>query len=424
MGNKTDDSMIISGPGLGKKAAYICLILAIGGAAYALYAFAVFRATEAMLAAAILFVAASQLPGWIGGSDRKLRNTGELADLLKANAALSKKIQTLHRRLDELAGENEADSAEEYDRIAQKLGAMEQRFQEIEQRVADMPPPKPAISNLIAPQKSQKQVSSGPPSKFPMTATPALVEEALDRNALALFLQPVVTVATRRTTAYEATLQLTGPNGSPFDERSVRDVIRRENLEVHLDRMLLDKSVRVATHFRNRGRNASVICRFHERSYFDEDFLSFLSEVLSSRRDLADAVFPAISQNDLAVVSTTALETLANLNDLGFSFVMDRLRDLDAKPEILRRAGFTMIRAQSYFFSRSDPQRDTECMALLASCRQAGVQAIATDLAIEAEISNLVAGVELGQGDLFSAPRRVRAELADSGSDHITAKAS
>ncbi len=421
MGGKTDDSMNIRGQGLGKKAAFICLILAIGGAAYALYAFSVFRATEAMLAAAILFVAASQIPGWLGGSERKLRNPGELADLIKANSALSKKIQVLHRRLDELAEDNNPDSAEEYERVVLKVGAMEQKFQEMERRVAEMPPRKPAIANLVG---AQREVSSGPPSKFPMTATPALVEDALGRGALGFFLQPVVTIATRRTAAYEATLQLIGPNGTPFDERSVKEVIRRENLEIHLDRLLLDKTVRVATHFRNRGRNASVICRFNERSYFDEDFLNYLSDVLSSRRDLAEAVFPAISQNDLAVVSTAALETLANLNDLGFSFVMDRLRDLDAKPEILRRAGFTMIRAQGYFFSRTDPQRDTECMALLASCRQAGVQAIATDLSIEAEISNLVTGVELGQGELFSTPRRVRAELAEDGTSGIIAQAS
>ena len=30
-------------------------------------------------------------------------------------------------------------------------------------------------------------------------------------------------------------------------------------------------------------------------------------------------------------------------------WVMDELRDLDAKPDILRRAGFTMIRARSFF---------------------------------------------------------------------------
>ncbi|NNF77139.1 MAG: EAL domain-containing protein, partial [Rhizobiales bacterium] len=325
--------MNIRGRGWAKKAAYVCLIVAISGAAYGLYAFSVFKATEAMLAAAILFVAASQIPGWIGGSERKLRNPGELSDLIKANAALSKKIQILHRRLDELAADNGPESAEEYERVVQKVGAMEQKFQEMEERAASAPPRKSAISNFMG---APRKVSSGPPSKFPMTATPGLVDDALGSGALGFFLQPVVTIATRRTMAYEATLQLIGPNGSPFDERSVKEVIRRENLEIHLDRMLLDKTVRVATHFRNRGRNAAVICRFNERSYFDEDFLFYLAETLSSRRDLAGAVHPAISQNDLAVVSTSALETLANLNDLGFSFVMDRLRDLDAKPEILR----------------------------------------------------------------------------------------
>ena len=349
-----------------------------------------------------------------------MRNPGELADLIKANAALSKKIQQLHRRLDELSDGTDPEAAEEYEHVLQKVGAMEAKFQQIEDRMAAMPPRKPALSNLIG---AQRQVSSGPPSHFPMTATPALVDDALGSGSEGLYLQPVVTIASRRTMAYEATLQLIGPNGTPFDERSVKEVLRRENLEVHLDRMLLDRAVRVATHFRNRGRNAAVICRFHERSYFDEDFLVFLAETLSVRRDLAGALHPAIAQNDLAVVSTSALETLANLNDLGFSFVMDRLRDLDAKPEILRRAGFTMIRAQGYFFSRTDPQRDTECMALLASCRQAGVQAIATDLSTEAEVANLVTGVEFGQGELFSAPRRVRAELTETGTDGITAEA-
>ncbi len=414
--------MKVSGRAWGNKAAYIGLIVTIAAAAYALYALQVFKATEAMLAAAILFVAASQIPGRLGTSERKLRRPGELSDLINANAALSKKIQMLHRRLDELSENAGPENAEEYDQVLQKVGAMEEKFHEMEARLAAAPPPrKPALANLIG---AQRQVSSGPPSKFPMTATPGLVDDALGSGALGFYLQPVVTITSRRTMAYEATLQLIGPNGMPFDGRSVKEVIRKENLEVHLDRMLLDKTVRVATHFRNRGRNAAVICRFNERSYFDEDFLLYLADTLSSRRDLAGALHPAISQNDLAVVSTAALETLANLNDLGFSFVMDRLRDLDAKPEILRRAGFTMIRAQSYFFSRTDPQRDTECMALLASCRQAGVQAIATDLTMEAEISNLVTGVEFGQGELFSAPRRVRAELADDGTQNITAQAS
>ncbi len=420
MNTKSDDSMNLKGDGWTNKVAYTCLIVAIAGAAYGLYAFSVFRATEAMLAAAILFVAASQIPGWIGGSERKLRNPGELSDLIKANAALSKKIQMMQRRLDELEDEASPDNAEEYEDLVRKLGSMEAKLHEMEQRTAAKPERKPAIANLIG---AQREVSPSPPSHFPMTATPGLVEDALKADALGLYLQPIVTTATRRTTAYEAILRVIGPNGAPFDERSVREIIRRDNLEIHLDRLLLNKVVRVATHFRNKGRNTSVICRFSERSYFDEDFLSYLSDTLSSRRDLSEAVLPAISQNDLAVVSTSALETLANLNDLGFSFVMDRLRDLDAKPEILRRAGFTMIRAQAYFFSRSDPQRDTECMALLASCRQAGVQAIATDLAIEAEVSNLVSGVGLGQGDLFSGPRRVRAELANDGTGGITAQA-
>lgn len=397
--------------------------MAIGGAAYGLYAYSVFEGTEAMLAAAILFVAAAQIPGWLGAAARRLRKPGELSDLIKANATLSKNMQILNRRMDTLNGapDNTGPSVD-LERMVEKIGEIEERLTSMSRTLESkpsLPAAQPATASL-----QQRSAQVRPPSSFAMTATPSLVATAVARSDAALFLQPIVNLASRKTNAYEATLKLVGPNGKPFDAAVVEEIIRSKDLELKLDRILLEKAIRVATHFRNRGRETPVICRFSDRSFVNAEFLDYLLNTLTTRKYLAGAILPAISQGDLALLSTQALEVLAGLNDQGFRFVMDDLRDMEAKPDIFRRAGFSMVRAPAEFFSRSSPERDAECLALLGKFRQADVLAFAQDVAREQDIENLLNGVDSAQGDIFSCPRMVRAELSEGGTNTVSAQAS
>lgn len=423
MSAKADQSAKIGGRSLAEWISFVGLLVAISGAAYALYTYSVFRATEAMLAAAILFVAAAQIPGWLGTSSRRVRKPGELSDLIKANAVLSKDVQVLSQRFDTIASRPAAGNGQP-DALAGQVDDLNARMRRLEEAF-ERGRPAPAIARHVGaavPPPARPAPISHP--GFDVVPTPSLVQGAFESGAFGLFLQPLVALTDKSTIAYEATIQLLGPNGKPFDQNSVSGIVRGKNLEIDLDRVLLEKVVRVATHFRNRGRDANVICRFSSRSFSDQAFLQNLLGQLTHRKDLAGAVFPAVSQGDLALLSTQALETLAGLNDQGYHFVMDDLRDLEAKPDILRRAGFGMVRADHHFFERAAPERDSECLALLARFRQEGVKVVANNLESEASIGALLNGVDAGQGPVFSMPRMVRAELADSGAGHVMAEAS
>ncbi len=419
---KADRLAKIGGRGPSEWIAFICLLAAIGGAAYSLYAYSVFRATEAMLAAAILFVAAAQIPGWIATTARRVRKPGELSDLIKANAVLSKDMQVLNQRVEEVLSKVPAVPGGDLEQMANKLEELDTQVQSLTRNMEAQPPKiaRPAV--LAAP--AGRTPPADPPSNFAMTPTAGLVQNAINSDAAGLFLQPIVACTDRSTTGYEASLRLLGPNGKPFDDGAVEVIIKSKGLETALDIMLLEKAVRVATHFRNRRREANVLCGFYDRSLADPQFLQLLLATLGQRKDLAGALWPAISQGDLALLSTQALETLAGLNDHGFRFVMDDLRDLEAKPEILRRAGFGMVRAHHKFFQRSAPDRDSECLALLARFRQDGIKVMANHLETEDELTALLNGVDSAQGSFFSTPRMVRAELAESGTASITAEAS
>ncbi|MEM7425144.1 MAG: EAL domain-containing protein [Pseudomonadota bacterium] len=417
-----DRSARIRGRGAGEWVAFVFLLAAIVGAAYALYAYSLFKATEAMLAAAILFVAAAQIPGWLTTGARRVRKPGELSDLIKANAILSKDVQVLNQRVEEFLTQKPVLPSADLEQMADRLEQLDKQVQGLTRHM-EAQPPKAARDKVLS-TPAPRAPAAAPPSNFAMTPTSSLVQNAVDSGSAGLFLQPIVATSDRATLGYEASLRLLGPNGKPFDEAAVDALVKSNGHEVALDTMLLERAVRVATHFRNRGREANVICRFHDFSLASSQFLQHLIETLSRRKDLAGALWPAISQGDLALLSTQALETLAGLNDLGFRFVMDDLRDLEAKPEILRRAGFGMVRADHSFFQRATPDRDSECLALLARFRQDGVKVVANHLEDEEQMGALLNGVDAGQGTFFSAPRMVRAELAESGTASITAQAS
>ncbi len=419
---KADRSAKVGARGPGEWIAFVFLLSAIGGAAFALYSYSVFRATEAMLAAAILFVAAAQIPGWIATTARRVRKPGELSDLIKANAVLSKDMQVLNQRVDELLSSRPAVPGGDLEQMANKLEELDSLVQSLTRQMDARPSRVAQAVGLNAPASLSKVAET--PSNFAMTPTAGLVQNAIEDGAVGLFLQPIVACTDRSTMGYEATVRLLGPNGKPFDDAAVDAVIKAKGLETSIDLLLLERAIRVVTHFRNRQREASVLCRFSDRALGDERFLQNLQASLGQRKDLARALWPAVSQNDLALLSTQALETLAALNDQGFRFVMDDLCDLEAKPDILRRAGFGMVRAHHKFFQRSGPDRDAECLALLARFRKDGVKVVANDLDAEDEFMALLNGVDAAQGVFFSTPRMVRAELAESGTANITAEAS
>ncbi len=424
MGRNQDKSAKPGGRGLSVWGAMLALMLAllagVCSAAYVLYNSPLLEATESILAVGVLFVAAAQIFGLIYFTAKRVFRREELSDLLKANAFLIRKMQVLTERLDKIDMQGQDKSDPDLERMGDKIGSSEEHITD----VSRIPASQPAAPIETLQHNSPPRGSSAPsPSSFAMTLTPELVEKALEARATAIYLQPIVNLANQKTSAYEATLKILGPNGRPFQEQAVADIIKSKGIEVDLDLILLEKAIRIATHFRNRERKVPVICRLCIGSFADDGFLDFLLNNLSMHKELAETILPAMSQGDLALLSTRALEVLASLNGLGFCFVMDDLADMKAEPDILKRAGFIMVRSHAAFFSRDSADRDAECLTMLGNFRQAGLVATANGLSSEADVEMLLNGVDNGQGSFFSDPRMVRAELTETGSKQVSAKA-
>ncbi len=420
MGKILDKPPQPGGRALSVWGAVVALLAGVCSAVYVLYTSPMFEATESMLAAAILFVAAAQIFGLTYCTARRVFRREELSDLIKTNAFLVKEVQVLTERLDNIDMQGNDKLDPDLERMGDKIGSLEERITDMG-RILDSQPATP-IENQQH-NSPPRGFSSPPPSSFAMTATPGLVERALEARATAVYLQPIVNLATHKTSAYEATLKLLGTNGKPFQEQTVADIITSKKIEVDLDLILVEKAIRIATHFRNRKRKVPVICRLCIGSLADNSFLDFLLNSLSMHKELAEAILLAMSQSDLALLSTQALEGVASLNDLGFRFVMDDLADVKAKPDILKRAGFIMVRSQAAFFSRNTADRDAECLTMLGKFRQSGLIVTANGLNNDADVGMLLNGVDNGQGSFFSDPRMVRAELTETGSEQVSAKA-
>ncbi len=260
-----------------------------------------------------------------------------------------------------------------------------------------------------------------PPSPPPPPASPAedrlaAVADALARERLDVYLEPILGLADERARHFEVTVRLKGIAGETFEPDDVLQIGRGAGLLPLLDALRVRHSAGLAMRLERRGRDGKVFSSITSEALESRQFLADVAERRGQRELVTDRLVLAFEQNVVRTFAPAQWTALCNLRDLGFRFSLQSLTDLDIDLAALKTSGFEFIKLDAAVFLQGLPlgQGVVPASDLCRHMASLGLAVIVGRIDSEAERARVQDyGVQFGQGGLFGAPRPVN--LAGGG---------
>ncbi len=248
----------------------------------------------------------------------------------------------------------------------------------------------------------------------PDMAMRELITSALNANRVELHLQPIVTLPQRQVKYYEAYTRLRDANGNAVDASVFLPEAVQSGQIARIDNLLLFRSVQVIRRLTSRNRNAMLFCNISSVSLVDDTFFPGFLEFVKANRNFAEALVFEFAQSDVAQMGAMELESLSALHEHGFRFSIDRITDMKMDFNALAGRGFKFGKLNAdYLIGRREANHGhihpSDFGDLL---HRYGIELITDHVETESQVLELLDyDVRLAQGNLFSPPRPVRAEV-------------
>lgn len=354
-------------------------------------------------------------------------------------AGLRKAIKTVTRNeMEPLARELEVISSL-IKQLAEGTTTMEMRIGDLEAAGAATTPPKAATkpsakksSPKTAAPKSVDENSEPDASEWlgdlptdqPATEIDKLtsdnspifkaVQDAVDKNQVDLYLQPIVTLPQRKPKFYEALSRIRDSNGELIRPAQFMRSAEKAGTMPVLDKMLLVRAIQVLRRLLLRKSDAIVVCNISSSSLADSSFFNDFRKLLSAKPDLADHLIFEFDQETVLKMDTLEEESLRALKNLGFRFAIDNVTDLSMDFLKLVSLGFHYVKASSKVLLAAKKTGINEIHAedFARFLSRNGLQLIVDHVENESDVVELLDfDISLGQGFLFAAPREVKPDV-------------
>jgi cyclic-di-GMP phosphodiesterase, flagellum assembly factor TipF len=253
-----------------------------------------------------------------------------------------------------------------------------------------------------------------PQGSKPNFAMRELITSALNANRVELHLQPIVTLPQRQVKYYEAYTRLRDTNGNLVEASAFLPEAVQSGQIARIDNLLLFRSIQVIRRLTSRNRNAVLFCNISSVSLVDETFFPGFLEFVKANQNFADVLVFEFSQSDIAEMGAVELESLSALYDQGFRFSVDQISDMKMDFNSLAGRGFKYGKLHAdYLIGRREAIHGhihpSDFGDLL---HRYGMELITDHVETESQVLELLDyDVKLAQGNLFSPPRPVRAEV-------------
>ncbi len=276
----------------------------------------------------------------------------------------------------------------------------------------------------VAPPAARRGAKAPAPEAFDPGAEddggqPALIlriERALAEDRIEPFLQPVVTLPSRRPAHYEAVARLVEDDGVTVAEEFLQAAAASRRLP-HIDRRIIERCASVALRVSARG-GGLLFVNVARETLADQTAFGAISGLLETQQELRRLLVFELPQADFEALSERERASVEALAGQGVRLSIDRTEDLRLDPRALARRGvrFVKIRAERLL----DPDaagglaiHPADLSNLLA---RNGVELIATHVEEERTVPELLdMEVRLAQGELFGVPRPVRPAAPERG---------
>jgi cyclic-di-GMP phosphodiesterase TipF (flagellum assembly factor) len=240
----------------------------------------------------------------------------------------------------------------------------------------------------------------------------AVIEKAIDRNTVDLYLQPIVTLPQRKVRYYEALSRLKTDDGELVAAGDFIKFAEAGGLMPKLDKLSVLRCVQVVRRLLLKNRDIGLFCNLSTATLTDSGFPQLL-EFVEANRAIAPALVFEFTQSAVRAMGPMEHEALAAMAERGFRFSMDNLSDLRIEPRELTQRGFRFIKVPATLLLNRGGAASTDIHPADMSdlLGRFGIDLIAEKIEAEGAVVDLLDyDVRFGQGFLFSPPRPVRAE--------------
>ena len=261
----------------------------------------------------------------------------------------------------------------------------------------------------------------GPRTEPPRAATPNSagsagreIMEAVSADRIETFLQPIVTLPQRKVKSYEVLARLRMPDGALLMAEDFLPAAEALGLAPVVDIRQFLRASQIVRRLSSRSRDIQVMLTISPRSLVSPSFMAAATRAAEESPAIAAQILFQFDQAAMRTMSGEELAPLKQLFDAGYRFVMDQVADLRVDGRILAERGFRLVKAAASLLVDPMAKSGVEIHAadLAGLLRRNGIELVADGIESESAVVDLLDyDVGLAQGDLFSPPRPVRADV-------------
>ncbi|MGD8810752.1 MAG: EAL domain-containing protein, partial [Gammaproteobacteria bacterium] len=235
------------------------------------------------------------------------------------------------------------------------------------------------------------------------------VREALRRDLLDLYIQPVVTLPQRKTRHVDCEARVLSEGGDYMPPALYENIVEAAGLTLPVRDTLLFRTVQRAADVRQLDPGGYAFCHISPEILSDERFFKDFVAWLRGAGDLTSRVVFEFCEADVVALDEASADALGTLVDLGFHLCISQLQNFDVDAEQLADGGvrFVKVDAEMLLPALGDDTEFTRVRRFKSALDDVRLDLIVTGIANEQLLVELLdLDIELGEGPLFGDPRR------------------
>jgi len=251
---------------------------------------------------------------------------------------------------------------------------------------------------------------SGAPEPTPLdeAAITDIMRGALSSNRVDLYLQPIVTLPSRRNSHYECFSRVRDESDRVIYPSDYMPVAESAGLSGTLDNILLFRCIQLVRKLGPRKPDAMFFCNIASSSVHDADFFPQFVDYMLQNRSLSDRLVFEFAFRDFLGMAPDLLRQLRALGRGGYRLSIDHVESLRFDPGDLADKHVRFVKVDADLLL-SGGDGDIHAADLASQLRRAEMRLIASKVEDEAQMPELLdMDIGLAQGYLFGEPRPSR----------------
>ncbi len=232
--------------------------------------------------------------------------------------------------------------------------------------------------------------------------------EALKRDRVDLYLQPIVSLPQRKVRFYECFPRLRAADGATILPQHYAEIAEKTGQAAAIDNLLLFRTIQMARKARRERPDTGFVCNVARATLDDSTFLDELTALARGHPELAAQLVLEFPQGAFALQDAASGEALARLSELGVRFAIGQVDNLCLDAASLARQGvrFVKIPAKPLLSELRLDQPSIDPRALKDGLDGAGIDLVVENVESESDLMELIDfQIDFGQGFLFGEPR-------------------